>query len=89
MPNYGESVFSRNSLKMPRRPFYPARVTRDRDGLYRVNLRDMPEIRAKGKTLNEAIDRAVMYLERTITDRALRGGALPTPTALRSNELLI
>ena len=74
---------------MLRRQFYPASISRDREGRYCVRLRDLPEIASVAPTLDEAIDRAAESLEKTIETRNGEGIPLPPPTALRSNELLI
>lgn len=74
---------------MPRRQFYPASISRDQNGLFRVILRDLPEIAASARTLDEAVDRAAESLEKTLAEHANRGDSVPGPTALRSNELLI
>lgn len=68
---------------------YPAHISRDEDGAYLVEFRDLPEAATDGETIEEALAEARDLLRSAIGYRLAEGGAVPEPSPARAGERLI
>ena len=65
---------------------YPARLKKDKAGLYLVTFPDFPEAATDGETMEESLHNAADALEEAIAGRINRGDTVPRPGPVKTRQ---